>query len=362
MVDLTSITSKLSASCGENESLGAIGELADSIKGKLAEGMDALGDLESLQSDMLSKLGELKAELPEIPTSSLQDDLKELANKVGEEFADAQAAIREKWGDAVDDIDELVDSIPSLTDLISGDVELPDFCKDIPNVEIRTTVDEAGNEVQEVVQQAQAAVTPNTNSVPIEEFTSGMQQAFANISSGPSGESFIGTSIAYGTQVEVPLAAIFNRYFGPAQEKLDELKAYQSTSVWRSVRTLMRESSLTLGELLEQGLLSQEQIGAYNENQLYTRELASLNRLRGRFQEAVYAHKMLIVGNMSQEDFDAGKLDFYDDLGGIYEEDLAKQTYEDIMAFHLEKSDLIIRFNAYRAFTQENYEASQNQS
>ena len=61
--------------CGKNEALDSIMGKVDEIKGKLAEGMGALGDLEAKAGEAL---GELQAALPELPSvTSLQGDLSQ---------------------------------------------------------------------------------------------------------------------------------------------------------------------------------------------------------------------------------------------------------------------------------------------
>lgn len=336
--------------CGDNEALGQLTSLADELKAKLAEGKAALGDLSSLQDQITEKLGELKMPELEIPASSLQEDLQALSTKFGQEFSDAQTELREKWGDFVDDIEDKIASIPSLDQILSGEASLPNLCETVENLEIQTTVDEEGNEVQELVQKAAPGATPNVNSEPIPDFSSAMNQAFSGLSSSGSGESFISASINYGTEVEFPVSSIFGTYFTPARERLDGLRAtWKQTSEWRSIQALARESGLTYSELVEQGLLTSDQERVNQLRLGYAGFVAENNRISAAAQDITLAHKKLIVGIINQEQFDQALAAFKEENANVYNAELLFSMIDEVIAHQESKSDVIISFNRYRA-------------
>ena len=333
--------------CGDNEALGALSDLGNSLKEKLAAGKDALGDLSSLQDQITAKLGDLKMPELEIPNSSLQEDLQALSTKFGQEFSDAQTALREKWGDFVDDIDEKISSIPSLDQILSGDATLPDLCKEVENLELATTTDAEGNTVATPVLKAAPAATPNVNAEAPPDFESAINQAFSRLSTGnsASGESFISVAFDYGIEVDGAVAVIFGKYFNPAREKLDELKAeWEDTPEWRAVKALARDTGLTYAELSAEGHLTSDQAAVNRLRLAYAGEAAALNKISADTQELVKGHKKLMVGVMTQDRFDVGWSHFKE----LYGDDTALiAMVEEVFAHQVEKKDLIIRFNNY---------------
>ena len=127
--------------CGSNAALDGIMGKVDEIKGKLAEGMSALSDLESKANEALA---ELQAALPEIPTGdSLQADLAGLITQMQTDAAGAIAAFKEKYGEALPE-GEIQGYIDQLNAVISDPLSLASFdpCKAFPNKEIDTATNE----------------------------------------------------------------------------------------------------------------------------------------------------------------------------------------------------------------------------
>ena len=83
--------------CVNNPALDDIMGKVDEIKGKLAEGMGALGDLEAKANEALAGL---QAELPELPSvTSLQGDLAAALGSAQSDFSGALANFQSTWGD-----------------------------------------------------------------------------------------------------------------------------------------------------------------------------------------------------------------------------------------------------------------------
>lgn len=143
--------------CGKNAALDELTGKVDEIKGKLAEGMGALSDLESKANEALSSLTSL---VPEIPSfDSLQGDLAAALAGAQGDAAAAFATFKSKWGEALPEA-EIQGYIDTITAIASDPTALLTFdpCKAFPNKEI----DSAGK----VVVKAKAAEVPKA-----EEFT-----------------------------------------------------------------------------------------------------------------------------------------------------------------------------------------------
>jgi len=124
--------------CGKNEALDSIMGKVDEIKGKLAEGMAALGDLESKAQEAL---GELNAALPELPSAtSLQADLNTAIAAAQADFSAALADFKATWGDKLSD-SEIQEYFDKINEVISDPTALLDFdpCKEFPNKELDDT-------------------------------------------------------------------------------------------------------------------------------------------------------------------------------------------------------------------------------
>jgi hypothetical protein len=92
------------AKCGENDLLNEANDLKGSMKDLMAQGQGALDGLQSKLGELESKLGEFKPELQEFP--KLQDLINDLQNsETGTAFSEKYAEIKEKFGEAWDDMD-----------------------------------------------------------------------------------------------------------------------------------------------------------------------------------------------------------------------------------------------------------------
>jgi len=358
-VNLDSIQKALkSGACGASDALDEVKGFADDIKAKLAEGKDALGELGDLAGDLQAKINdslkELEAELDEA-TSSIQDEIAELQGKIGEDFAAAQAELKEKWGDVVDDIDELVDGIPSLTDLLSGDGEPIDLCADVPDLEKKTkeVVDEATGEVTTVIEDIKKAKAPKVADKVAEkmpEFKAELNAAFNKISTAnkKTGKSFISVSIAYGS-VQFKETSLANEYWLGATQEMDEMKAeWYESDEWKAIQKLSKEGAMTPNELRDADLLDDAQEAILKKRDQYLLNLKEFNKFKGEYWAAVTANKKIIVGSMTQEVFDQNLEGLKDYYSGV--PDKAWDTLDNIIEYHTtdEAKQKIIDFNEYK--------------
>ena len=127
--------------CGNNPALDDIMGKVDEIKGKLAEGMGALGDLEAKANEALAGL---QAELPELPSvTSLQGDLAAALGSAQSDFSGALANFQSTWGDKLP-MSEIQGYFDQISSAISDPTSLLSFdpCKAFPNKEIDSSTGE----------------------------------------------------------------------------------------------------------------------------------------------------------------------------------------------------------------------------
>ena len=118
----------MAINCSSNPLLDSLNAKKDLLNSKVASlqsaGAAAMGDLAAKAASMKDALLASIPEIPEIP--NFKKELAELAGKVGAELAEAKAAFKERWGDALPDID-----IDGLMNRIGSF----DLCKDVPNID-----------------------------------------------------------------------------------------------------------------------------------------------------------------------------------------------------------------------------------
>lgn len=148
----------MAINCSSNALLDTLNAKKDALNAKVGElqslGAGAMADLKAKADEMKDSLLAAVPVPPIIP--NFKKELEELKGKVGKELAEAKAAFKERWGDALPDIDidglmdkvsaakSLVDNFEEdLNDFVSGvasNIETAasdqfDFCKDVPNIE-----------------------------------------------------------------------------------------------------------------------------------------------------------------------------------------------------------------------------------
>jgi len=128
----------MSINCSSNGLLDTLNAKKDALnadiealQGKAGAAMEgALIGLKAKGDAMKDSLLAMVPEVPAIP--NFKKELDALKGKVGKELADAKAAFKERWGDALPDID-IDGMIANATSLIPSPNF--DFCNDVPNIE-----------------------------------------------------------------------------------------------------------------------------------------------------------------------------------------------------------------------------------
>jgi len=196
--------------CGINAAIDEAKAAIDDLKSKISEGVNSIGDLGSLADTIKNKLSEINA--PQIPSINLQEELAKLPTLSPEEYTAAVQSIKEKFGSAVDNLDDIIAKIPKPFGIegtdqkdifaelraavdgfgaafknaqetlnnVSIESAVAEICKDVPNVEVTTTTKEEvrvnpttqREEVVEVVvvsppvEKPKPPVTPQKNPEP----------------------------------------------------------------------------------------------------------------------------------------------------------------------------------------------------
>ena len=141
--------------CGENQALKALDDAKAAIQGAISGGMAALDDLQAQADAALASLSDIKIELPDLP--DLQGELAKLQDMITNplDFSAQLAAIKDQFGDAIDDFDQMIADLgldnfpPDLTKMLSG------LC-DVPNKQ----VDQDGNVVEKPAAPKEATAFP----------------------------------------------------------------------------------------------------------------------------------------------------------------------------------------------------------
>lgn len=188
----------MASPCGVSAALEEAKAGIDSLKEKIKGGLDSIGDLGGIATTIKEKLKEVN--VPQNPTIDLQEELAKLSGLSPDEYAAKVAELKQTFGSAVPNLDDIINKIPKpagltatgekniFTDLQKalGDVGaafqnvqdliaqtsvadiVADICKDVPNVQVETTTDETGAVVVSApVEKPTPPVTPATN--PVEE-------------------------------------------------------------------------------------------------------------------------------------------------------------------------------------------------
>jgi len=97
----------MAINCSSNALLDTLNAKKEALNAKVAElqslGAAAMADLQAKADEMKDALLSMMPEIPVIP--NFKKELEELKGKVGAELAEAKAAFKERWGDALPDVD-----------------------------------------------------------------------------------------------------------------------------------------------------------------------------------------------------------------------------------------------------------------
>lgn len=196
----------MSIKCALNDKLEALQAQKDKLAAKLdsvaGAGASALADMKAEAEAMKDKLLDALPEI-EVPPNFKQE-LSRLKELSGEALTNAKAAFKERWGDALPDVDidemmagatnplagitegisnavegvqdavgdiqeDITNSISGLTDSIKEKFSF-DLCKDAPNVDA-PEVDPDTGKVTKVIVKAPEPVQPTENAVKVETVT-----------------------------------------------------------------------------------------------------------------------------------------------------------------------------------------------
>ncbi len=126
----------MSFPCGENPLLKAVQDAKNALKEKMAAikvpGVDVSGALAEIKAAKAKLLADLKAAVPEIPKlPDFQKELDELKNAIAnktEGWADKLSEFEAQWGDAIDDLQDTLDTLGKIAQNPLEALKL-DICK-----------------------------------------------------------------------------------------------------------------------------------------------------------------------------------------------------------------------------------------
>lgn len=166
----------MSIDCSSNSKLDTLNakkaELESQVASLASTGSAGMAALKAKADEMMSALTDMIPSVPEIP--NFQKEIQALAGKAGKELAEAKAAFKERWGDALPDIDidDLMNKVsaPSLPNLNINVPNIPSFdlCKDVPNIDAPEIVN---GKVTKVVNKGPEPTTPVESAKVVEEVT-----------------------------------------------------------------------------------------------------------------------------------------------------------------------------------------------
>lgn len=182
----------MTLNCGNSAAVDALNSVRDDIKNALAQGKDAIGDLEAKASEAIAKLNEVKVPIPSVAVPNLQEDINSVVTQATTDINTAIAELPAKiaefqstWGDVLSD-SEVQGYIDKMTEVVTQAVTDPtslldfDPCKEFPNKDIETTVNSAGESITKAVEQAKAVEVPTINPVTVEESAAVVQTVTAH--------------------------------------------------------------------------------------------------------------------------------------------------------------------------------------
>lgn len=100
----------MASPCGINAALDEAKAGIDSLKEKIATGLNGIGDIGSIADTIKNKLQEVN--VPQIPSINLKEELINLPNLSADEYSAKVAELKSKFGTAVPDLDAIIAKIP----------------------------------------------------------------------------------------------------------------------------------------------------------------------------------------------------------------------------------------------------------
>jgi len=306
--------------CGSSPALDSITGKVDEIKAKLADGMSALGDLESKAT---AALGELQAALPEIPSigPSLQGDVSTLLAQMQTDAGGAIAAFKAQWGSAVSD-GELQGYIDQVTAAISDPLSLASFdpCSAIPNKELDSATGE-------VIAKAKEMKIPSAPPAKLLDFAKNFASV-VDLTQLPSSVSPAGTSRSssgFGAALDARGKVLekINVYFTPkvkaarlAYEAEKKKPQYKQTGG----SGLTAQDAAKRERLYKAGKMSAGQVTWYEKFIDLEIDYHNVQVRRDNIKDQLVIYIEVLTGRVTQENFDKGEKAFMDDYINFLEE------------------------------------------
>ena len=241
----------MAINCSSNALLDTLNQKKDELNNKIAEleslGAAAMADIQAKADAMKDSLLAAIPVPPAIP--NFKKELEELRNKVGKELAEAKAAFKERWGDALPDIDidglmdkvsaakSLIDNFDeNLNDLATGlagkVTDKFDFCKDVPNIDAPEVVD---GKVTKVIDKGPEPTTPAEVPVVVETVT----PTIVAKEKEPSVSGLTTKSYSELLEAKQPyddaIATFKDSYLPPLKEWTDRVKMLKKTKMWKKL-------------------------------------------------------------------------------------------------------------------------------
>lgn len=321
--------------CGSSPALDSITGKVDEIKAKLAEGMSALGDLESKANEAL---GELQAALPELPAAgpSLQGDVSALIAQMQTDAGGAIAAFKEAWGEALGD-GELQEYIDLVTNAISDPLSLASFdpCEAIPNKELDSATGEVVAKAKEIkIPEVKPAKIPSfseiTTKIPAITFPDGTTSPEVTItgpttidltsiisSVSPNGTSRSNSGFGNAMNARSEALGKINKHFTPkvkaarlAYEAEKKKPQYGQTGG----NGINGSGAAKRQRLYTTGRMSASQVKWYENFIDLEIEYHNVQTRRDNIKDQLVVYIEYLAGRVSQENFDKGEKFFKDDF------------------------------------------------
>ena len=275
--------------CGSNAALSELTGKVDEIKGKLAEGMGALGDLEAKANEAI---GQLTSLIPEIPSfDSLQGDLAAALAAAQGDASAAFAAFKEKWGDALPE-SEIQGYIDTISAIASDPTALLSFdpCQAFPNKEL----DAATGQIST---KAKVASIPNTAPQEIVPYEPVITKTY---------ESKITDEMRAATQVGLDnLQAVEDHFIPDRQALRDERPSLVAMPGYASSKQKEKSSGKKREQLLEEGAFTEDEAKAVEAALAYNKRIEIVKARSYLMSRQLMAYEMLLDGSMPQDVYDS---------------------------------------------------------
>ena len=227
----------MSIDCSSNSKLDALNakkaELESQVANLASAGSSAMADIKAKVESMVSALKDMIPEPTVIP--NFKKELQELSGLAGEDLVRARAAFKERWGDALPDVD-----IDGLMDKITIPSLNPNFnlCDEVPNIDAPEIVD---GKVTKVIDKGPEPTTPIEGPPVVETVT----PTIVAKEKQPSVSGLTTRSYSELLEAKQPyddaIDALKDSYFPPLKEWSDRSKKLKKTKEWKKIDASARK-------------------------------------------------------------------------------------------------------------------------